>query len=162
MKIAIFRPSGTPVPRRPARLRALALAAAAALTLGACTSEPARKVVNLVRPYKPEIQQGNVITRDMVDQLRPGMTRDQVRFMLGTPMLRDIFHEDRWDYPYLLTRSSGETQVRKLVVLFADGRVQKFDSDTMPAEPLADTLIFEGRSEMPELRTKPPGAKEDR
>jgi outer membrane protein assembly factor BamE len=131
--------------------------------LSACSSQPVLpRVANFLRPYRPDVQQGNVITRDMVEQIRPGMTRDQVRFMLGTPMLRDVFHEDRWDYPYMLTRGSGETQIRKLVVFFADGHVHHFESDAMPAEPLADTLIFEGRNELPELRTKPPGAKEDR
>jgi len=96
----------------------------------------------LLRPYRPDVQQGNVITKDMVDQLRPGMTRDQVRFLLGTPMLTDIFHQDRWDYPYFLRRRSGETQVRKLAVFFEEGKLARFESDTMPAEPLADTLIL--------------------
>lgn len=82
------------------------------------------------------------MTKDMVDQLRPGMTRDQVHFLLGTPMLTDIFHRERWDYPYYLRRKSGETQVRKLTVLFVDGKLASYRSDDMPTEPLADNLII--------------------
>ena len=75
--------------------RALCLAAVA-LAAGACSSS---WIPGTLRPYRPDVQQGNVVTKDMVDQLRPGMTRDQVRFLLGTPMLTDVFHQDRWDYP---------------------------------------------------------------
>lgn len=103
----------------------------------------------MLRPYRPDVQQGNIVTKDMVDQLRPGMTRDQVRFLLGTPMLADIFHQDRWDYPYALLRGkSGERQVRKLYVVFADGKLQRYASDPMPTEPLADSLIL-GRKSKP-------------
>lgn len=161
MKIVFFRPL------------ALTVALTALLGLSACTTTTrvdantevsrslARRVVDFFKPYKPEVQQGNVITHDMVDQIHAGMTRDQVRFMLGTPMLRDVFHEDRWDYPYILTRGTGQMQTRKLVIFFAEGHVSKFESDPMPAEPLADTLIFQGRSEIPELRTKAPGARDE-
>lgn len=113
----------------------------AVLTLasGACSTS---YLPNFIRPYRPDVQQGNIITKDMVEQLRPGMTRDQVRFLLGTPMLTDIFHQERWDYPYYLRRKSGETQVRKLSVVFAEGKLSRYDSDAMPAEPLADSLIL--------------------
>jgi len=112
---------------------------AATLAGTACSSS---WVPNVLRPYRPDVQQGNVITKDMVDQLRTGMTRDQVRFLLGTPMLTDVFHQDRWDYPYYLRRRTGETQIRKLTVVFADGKLASFQSDAMPAEPLADSLIL--------------------
>jgi outer membrane protein assembly factor BamE len=112
---------------------------AATLASSACSSA---WVPNFLRPYRPDVQQGNVITKDMVDQLRAGMTRDQVRFLLGTPMLTDAFHQDRWDYPYYLNRRTGETQIRKLSVVFEDGKLAHYESDTMPAEPLADSLIL--------------------
>jgi outer membrane protein assembly factor BamE len=83
----------------------------------------------------------------MVEQLRTGMTRDQVRFLLGTPMLSDIFHQDRWDYPYfLLHRRTGETQIRRLYVVFEDGKLARFTSDAMPTEPLADSMILGQKS----------------
>ena len=93
-------------------------------------------------PYRPDIQQGNVITSDMVDQLRPGMTKDQVRFMLGTPLLSDVFHQDRWDYFYYLDPRIGTRQHRSLVVFFKDNRLDHFDSDPMPPESMADNLIL--------------------
>ncbi len=113
--------------------------AAIALATGACSSP---WVPSLLRPYRPDVQQGNIVTKDMVEQLRPGMTRDQVRFLLGTPMLTDVFHQDRWDYPYYLRRRSGETQIRKLAVFFDEGKLARVQSDDMPAEPLADILIL--------------------
>ncbi len=129
-------------------IRTLFLIGVAALgtALGACSSS---YVPNMLRPYRPDVQQGNIVTKDMVEQLRPGMTRDQVRFLLGTPMLTDIFHQERWDYPYFLRRKSGETQIRKLSVIFADGKLDRFSSDAMPAEPLADTLILGSKPSRP-------------
>jgi len=122
-------------------IRTLFLIGLAALTatLGACSSS---YVPNMLRPYRPDVQQGNIVTKDMVEQLRPGMTRDQVRFLLGTPMLTDIFHQDRWDYTYYLRRKSGDPQIRKLSIMFADGKLERYSGDAMPAEPLADSLIL--------------------
>ncbi len=118
---------------------------AAALLCGACTAP--NWIPGSLKPYRPDVQQGNIITKDMVDQLRTGMTRDQVRFLLGTPMLSDVFHQDRWDYPYvLLRRRTNETQIRKLYVVFADGKLTRFESDAMPTEPLADSLILGSKS----------------
>jgi len=125
--------------------------AAATLANSACSSS---WFPNALRPYHPDVQQGNIITKDMVDQLRPGMTRDQVRFLLGTPMLADVFHQDRWDYPYYLRRRSGETQIRRLHVVFDEGKLARFESDPMPTEPLADTLIL-GQKAKPAAATPP-------
>jgi outer membrane protein assembly factor BamE len=69
-----------------------------------------------------------------------------VRFLLGTPMLTDAFHADRWDYPYYLRRRTGETQIRKLSVVFSEGKLARYESDAMPAEPLADSLILGQKS----------------
>jgi len=119
------------------------LLTAATLAGSACSSS---WVPGMLRPYRPDVQQGNIITKDMVEQLRTGMTRDQVRFLLGTPMLTDMFHQDRWDYPYYLNRRTGETQIRKLSVVFDDGKLARYESDAMPAEPLADSLILGQKS----------------
>jgi outer membrane protein assembly factor BamE len=89
------------------------------------------------------VQQGNVVTKEMVEQLRQGMTRDQVRFLLGSPMLASVFHPERWDYVYYLKRGkSGEVQRRQLTVVFKDNRLDSFRADEMPAEALADNLIL--------------------
>lgn len=96
-----------------------------------------------IQPYRPDVQQGNVVTKEMVDQLREQMTRDQVRFLLGTPLLTSIFHRDRWDYVYYLQRGKGdEKQLRRLVVLFKNDRLASFQSDRMPEEKMADNLIL--------------------
>src|SRR5512144_2223067 len=88
-------------------------------------------------PYRPDVHQGNIITQEMVDQLRQGMTREQVRFMLGTPLLTDEFHKDRWDYPYYLNPRTGPVQSRRLTVFFKDNRLERFVSDEMPSESMA-------------------------
>jgi outer membrane protein assembly factor BamE len=113
----------------------------------------------ILQPYRPDVQQGNVVTREMVDQLAAGMTREQVRFLLGTPALVSVFHQDRWDYVYLLKRGKGsEVQSRRLTVHFKDNRVARFDSDEMPPEALADNLIL-GRN--PKALPKPPPSPVD-
>jgi outer membrane protein assembly factor BamE len=127
------------MPLRPARIAA---AVAALAALAGCESirswTPA-----VIQPYRPDVQQGNVVTKEMVDQLRTAMTRDQVRFLLGTPLLTSVFHLERWDYVYFLKRGKGdERQLRKLTVLFRDGRLERFETDEMPPEKLADNLIL--------------------
>src|SRR3954468_23467682 len=61
-------------------------------------------------PFKPEIQQGNYVSQEMISQVTPGMSREQVRFILGTPLLTDIFHTDRWDYVYWREAESGKRE----------------------------------------------------
>src|SRR5207237_4025407 len=74
-----------------------------------------------ISPYKPEIQQGNYVSQEMISQVKPGMSRDQVRFILGTPLLTDIFHSDRWDYVYWREAQNGKREERR-VALFCDAR----------------------------------------
>ncbi|NND44257.1 MAG: outer membrane protein assembly factor BamE [Xanthomonadales bacterium] len=71
---------------------------------------------NLV--YKQNVQQGNAIEQDKLDQLRPGMTMNQVAFLLGTPAIRDPFHHDRWDYLYSYARRGGDATIRKVTLVF--------------------------------------------
>ena len=104
-------------------------------------------------PYRPDVHQGNIITKEMVEQLRLGMTREQVRFMLGTPLLTSEFHKDRWDYVYYLNPRKGEVQNRKLTVFYKDNKLDSFRSDEMPQEVLADVLILG-----PDARKKPRSA----
>jgi outer membrane protein assembly factor BamE len=68
--------------------------------------------------YQMPVQQGNIITEEMVDRLQPGMTKSQVRYLMGTPMLEDIFHADRWDYTYTIRRPHQETQIKRLSLFF--------------------------------------------
>jgi outer membrane protein assembly factor BamE len=122
-------------------LKSLLVTGCAALLLAGCESVRTW-VPTFMTPYRPDVQQGNVVTQEMVDQLHAGMTRDQVRFLLGTPLLTSAFHADRWDYVYYLKRRSGEVQERRLAVHFKDNRLARFDADPMPTETLADNLIL--------------------
>ena len=84
--------------------------------------------------YKIDIQQGIVVTREMAAQLRPGMTREQVRFELGTPILLDPFHLNRWDYPFRLQPGRGKIEERRFTVWFENDRLARFDGDPLPTE----------------------------
>lgn len=74
--------------------------------------------VGCVRVYVPDVQQGNVITQEMVNQLKVGMNRRQVQFILGTPLIMDPFHQDRWDYYYSLKRGKKYRAKRTLSLFF--------------------------------------------
>ena len=68
--------------------------------------------------YKVDIQQGNVVTQDMIDQLRPGMTRSQVRFIMGNPLITDTFHPNRWDYLYSIQPGGSQRQQERVSLVF--------------------------------------------
>src|SRR3546814_17013974 len=87
-----------------------------ALALSACGT------TNWGFPYRPDIQQGNWITSEQVAQLQKGQTREQVRFILGTPTLQDVFRTNRWDYPYYNKPGYGDDQERKFTVWFEGAR----------------------------------------
>ena len=84
--------------------------------------------------YKISIPQGNIITQEMVDQLRPGMSKRQVIFVIGTPLLRDPFHQDRWDYVYNFQPGGGERGQEKITVYFLDDQLVSFEGDFVPTE----------------------------
>jgi outer membrane protein assembly factor BamE len=77
-----------------------------------------------IQSYKLDIPQGNYVTQEMMDKLKPGMTRSQVRFVLGTPLLVDPFRENRWDYVYTLKKNDVVVERRRVTVVF-DGEVLK-------------------------------------
>ncbi len=109
----------------------------ASLFLVACSSDP---VVNrLPFVYRIDIQQGNLITQDMVNQLRPGMTKAQVQFILGAPLLTDPFHAQRCDYVYLYdpgTHGRRKTTEQHLTLLFDGDKVTSI-SGTLKPDPAA-------------------------
>ena len=83
--------------------------------------------------YRPDIQQGNYLEGKTVDQLQVGMTRTQVRYLLGTPMVPDLFNKDRWDYLYYFVHGRLRRPVqRHLAVFFKDDKVTSFDRDNVP------------------------------
>jgi outer membrane protein assembly factor BamE len=79
--------------------------------------------------YRIDIPQGNIITQDMVDQLRPGLTKRQVNFIMGTPLIRDTFDQDRWDYVYSYQPGGGERAQERLTVYFDNGELTRFTGD---------------------------------
>lgn len=87
-----------------------------------------------ITPYRMEIQQGNFVSQDMVAQLKPGMTKEQVRFILGTPLVTDIFHPERWDYVYWRETSQGRREQRKLAVFFEQGQLARLEGDVVSAK----------------------------
>jgi outer membrane protein assembly factor BamE len=97
--------------------------------LAACSSTP--NVTSLLSPYRVDVRQGNYVTQDMVTRLKPGMSRDQVRFALGTPLVADMFHANRWDYVYRFEPGRGEVQLRRLVIFFEDNKLVRVGGDVV-------------------------------
>jgi len=89
-----------------------------------------------VTPFKMEIQQGNYVTQEMVSALRSGMGKEQVRQILGTPLLTDAFHSERWDYIYWREDEWGKREQRKLAVFFMDGKLIRLEGDIVASQEL--------------------------
>ena len=87
--------------------------------------------------HKVEVQQGNYVTQDMIEKLKPGMTKSQVRFALGTPLVTDPFHNDRWDYVYILQKGGRVAEERRIAAVFAEDKLLRIDGDVKPAQSRA-------------------------
>lgn len=122
------------------------LAVSACVWLSACSYVP-----RYITEYRIDVQQGNVLNQGMVAQLKPGQTRDQVRFILGTPLLADVFHGQRWDYVYRFqSGATNAVETRRLSVFFdKDGRLERVAGDVGPAQvddlngPVAKTQVID-------------------
>ncbi len=102
----------------------------AVLALSGCQQAP---ILPTLTPYRMDIQQGNFVTQDMMAKLKPGMTRSQVRFLLGTPLVVDPFRTDRWDYFYVLSQRGQTVEQRRIVVIFRDDKLARIEGDVVPA-----------------------------
>lgn len=96
--------------------------------------------------YKMTVQQGNIVTEEMVDRLEPGMTKRQVRYLLGTPLLADMFHSDRWDYTYTIRRGHQAMETKRLTLYFTEDALVRVGGDLQPnparaAERQPDAII---------------------
>ncbi|ODP34938.1 hypothetical protein A9762_12870 [Pandoraea sp. ISTKB] len=113
-------------------------AAAAFLALAGCSTYDSvtDKVIGVVTPYRINIVQGNFVSKEAYDQLKPGMTRDQVRQLLGTPLLTDIFHANRWDYVFYFKRGNASVvQERHLKVYFEGDTLARWEGgENLPTE----------------------------
>jgi outer membrane protein assembly factor BamE len=92
------------------------------------------KPAQWIKPFKPDVIQGNFISREQVELLRPGMSRTDVRNVLGTPLVASIFHADRWDYVFTIERQGVPAQSYRYAVFFNGDSLVRFEGDTMPAE----------------------------
>ncbi|MDB5930754.1 MAG: SmpA/OmlA domain protein [Polaromonas sp.] len=112
--------------------------AVACAVLASCSSttmtSSAANPVNWITPYKMDVIQGNFVSREQVEQLQAGMTRDQVKGLLGTPLMASLFHADRWDYVFTLKRQGVEPQSFKYTVFFKGDQLERFGGDAMPSE----------------------------
>lgn len=102
--------------------------------------------IERISPYRMDIQQGNAVTQDMLDKLKPGMTPSQVRFVLGTPLVVDPFRKNRWDYVYRLEQKGKLVESRKVTVIFENDKLKALEGDVRAAlmeaageQPVAET-----------------------
>ena len=120
----------------PRQTRPVLAAVAAVVLLAGCGSmqNVGRSVTSVISPYRVEVVQGNFVSKEQVEALQKGMSREQVRQILGTPLVSSVFHNDRWDYVFSLRRQGVEPQQRRLTVYFKDDMMERAEGDTMPSE----------------------------
>ena len=108
----------------------------AAVLLPGCRSldGASARIANIVTPYKVDVVQGNFVSREQVEALQPGMSRQQVREILGTPLVTSLFHADRWEYVFTLKRPGEDAQTRKLTVFFKGDVLERSEGDPMSSE----------------------------
>ena len=98
--------------------------------LAACSTNMPQ-ITDVLSPYRIDVRQGNFVTQDMVAQLKPGLSREQVRFILGSPLVTDMFHVNRWDYVYRFQPGRGEAEQRVLTVFFQDNKLTRVAGDVV-------------------------------
>ena len=98
------------------------------------TSAMSDGITSVITPYRVEVVQGNVVTREQIAAIKPGVPRSRVRDVLGSPLVADPFHAQRWDYVFLIRRPGTEPQQRSVVVLFEGELVKSVDSPELPSD----------------------------
>ena len=101
---------------------------------GIVQTSQSKKLFGVLPIYRANVQQGNFVSKEMISQLKVGMTPEQVRFVMGTPLLTDVFHAQRWDYPFRMRRGDGQTTTSHVSVFFKEGRVERFEGGDLPQE----------------------------
>jgi outer membrane protein assembly factor BamE len=124
------------MPATSPRASHLILALAACLGAAGCSTidGATRRVAESITPYKVEVVQGNFVSKEQVQALKPGMSRTQVRDTLGTPLVTSVFHSGRWDYVFTLKRHGVQEQARRLTVFFKGDVLDHVEGDEMPSE----------------------------
>ncbi|TFY98087.1 outer membrane protein assembly factor BamE [Ramlibacter rhizophilus] len=118
------------------RLSRLVLVLAASAAVAGCGSlnDATKRFASNLAPYKPPVVQGNFVSREQAELLKPGMSRQQVREVLGTPLVTSLFHADRWDYVFTLKRPGVPSQAHHLTVFFKDNALERFEGERLPSE----------------------------
>lgn len=130
----------------------------AAVLLGGCSSlQSSDNFLGFITPYRVEVVQGNVLTKEQVALVKPGMSRLQVRDLLGSPLLTDIFHADRWDYVFTIRRQGAAPQERKVVALFEGEALKSISAQDLPSESefVASIDTFKPTRKAPPLEMTP-------
>ena len=129
------------------------------LLLAACSTidDPLARAIRKVTPYRVEVVQGNFVSKEQVQALRVGMGRNQVKEILGTPLIASVFHADRWDYAFTIVRKGTQPQQRQLSVYFKDDLYVRYEGDDLPSESeFAERIaVPEDRKVVPRLEATP-------
>ncbi len=130
------------------RIVRLSLLASATAVLMACagTDGGMNRAGTFIQPYKIDIVQGNFVSKEQAAALKPGMSRLQVRDILGTPLMVSVFHSNRWDYVFTFKRQGIEPQSRKLAIFFKGEFLERFEADELPTEAEFVASLDSGRS----------------
>ena len=133
----------------------LSAALFAATALAGCSSlQTSENFLGVITPYRVEVVQGNVVTSEQAALVKPGLTRAQVRDVLGSPLLADPFHADRWDYVFTIRRQGAPPQLRRVVALFKSDVLASVDTGgELPSERdfVASIDTFKTRRNAPPL-----------
>lgn len=132
-------------------MRVLILPAVVAVVglVAGCSLTP---LTDRLNPHRVDVRQGNYVDQEMVARLKKGMTREQVRFALGTPLVTDVFHADRWDYVYTFRPGRGEPQHRVLSVFFDGDKLDRVSGDVQSGDaPAAAAAAQTERSRVIEI-----------
>lgn len=130
--------------RRLARLSLLLLASASLFACGSL-NRASTQIASVITPYRIDIVQGNFVSKEQAAAVKPGMSRTQVRDILGTPLLASIFHADRWDYVFTIKRPALEPQARRVTVFFKDAVLERIEADDLPTEAEFVASLDSGR-----------------
>ena len=142
---------------RPLLARGWTLAAIGALAACSTIDDPMARAIRDITPYRSEVVQGNFVSKEQVQALRVGMSRNQVKDILGTPLIASVFHADRWDYAFTIRRQGTAPQQRKLSVFFKNDLFDRVDAQDLPSEAeFAERIaVPDDRKTVPRLQATP-------
>lgn len=123
----------------------LLLTASASLVACGSLDSASNRIAGLVTPYRMDIVQGNFVSKEQAAAIQPGMSRAQVRDILGTPLLTSVFHADRWDYVFTFKRQGVAPQARKVTLFFKGDALERMEAEPLPSEAEFASSLDSGR-----------------